>query len=180
VQLASAAVGGTVIKNPLGREIGIARNIAKTEAGATHRLLAGRPPAYDAPCTHLDIVSVPPPDATILAANRFSNVQAVEIHHNGGLFWGVQYHPEFTLRELATIIERRAGALAKEGLFADEAEGKAYCADLYALDDDPRRSDIAFRLGIAPEIIEPELRLTELRNWIEHRARPEKSRRGRG
>jgi GMP synthase (glutamine-hydrolysing) len=179
LQLAAAAGGGTVIKNPIGREIGIARNIAPTEAGLRHKLLAGRPGAFDAPCTHLDIVTVPPPESTILATNRFSQVQAAEIRHGGGVFWGVQYHPEFTLRELAAIIERRAAPLAQEGLFADEAEGKAYCAELRALDADPRRRDIAFRLGVEPELIEPERRLTELRNWITHQVREQKSRRGR-
>jgi GMP synthase (glutamine-hydrolysing) len=180
LQVAAVASGGTVIKNPVGREIGIARNIALTEAGATHKLLAGRPGAYDAPCIHLDIVSVPPGESTILAANRYAGVQAAEIRHEGGVFWGVQYHPEFSLTELATILERRTKLLVAEGFFADEAEGKAYCADLRALDADRARRDIAFRLGVEPELLEPELRVTELRNWIEHQVRPQKSRRGRG
>ncbi|SEE49801.1 GMP synthase (glutamine-hydrolysing) [Rhizobiales bacterium GAS188] len=179
LQLATAASGGSVVKNPLGREVGIARNIAVTEAGSKHPLLAGRPGAFDAPCTHLDVVAVPPGDATILAHNRFAIVQAAEIRHAGGVFWGVQYHPEFSLTELGTIIERRAASLAQEGMFANEAQGKAYCAELRDLDRDPRRSDIAWRLGIQPELIDAELRLTELRNWISLRVRPEKSRRGR-
>jgi GMP synthase (glutamine-hydrolysing) len=179
LQLAAAAVGGTVVKNPVGLEVGIARNIAVTEAGRSHPLLAGRPAAFDAPCTHLDIVAVPPPDATILAYNRFSTVQAAEIRHGGGVFWGVQYHPEFTLTELAAIIERRAAPLTRQGMFADEAQGSAYCAELRELDRDPSRSDIAWRLGIEPELTTPERRLTELRNWIAQRVRPEKSRRGR-
>jgi len=104
LQLAAAAAGGTVAKNPAGREIGIARNIAPTEIGAAHQLLDGRPRAFDAPCTHLDIVAVPPGDSVILATNRFCAVQAAEIRHGGGLFWGVQYHPEFTLTELSAIL----------------------------------------------------------------------------
>jgi GMP synthase (glutamine-hydrolysing) len=179
LQLAAAASGGTVVKNPRGREIGIARNIAPTEAGARHPLLAGRPAAFDAPCTHLDVVGVPPGETAILASNRFAPVQAAEIRYAGGVFWGVQYHPEFTLTELASILERRTAPLAQEGLFADEAEGKAYCAELRALDSDPRRRDIAWRLGIQPELLDTELRLTELRNWISLKVRPEKSRRGR-
>ena len=67
LQLAAAASGGTVVKNPLGREIGIARNIAPTEAGRKHPLLAGRPGAFDAPCTHLDVVAVPPGETVVLA-----------------------------------------------------------------------------------------------------------------
>jgi GMP synthase (glutamine-hydrolysing) len=179
LQVAAVASGGTVIKNPIGREIGIARNISVTDAGAAHKLLEGRPGAFDAPCTHLDIVSVPPSDSTILATNRFSGVQAAEIRHGGGLFWGVQYHPEFTLTELASILERRVNPLVAEGLFADEAQAKAYCADLRALDADKGRRDIAFKLGVEPELLETERRVTELRNWIEHQVRPQKSQRGK-
>ncbi|MFI5011360.1 MAG: type 1 glutamine amidotransferase [Hyphomicrobiales bacterium] len=179
LQLAAVASGGSVVKNPLGREVGIARNIALTEAGAGHPLLAGRPAAFDAPCIHLDVVAVPPGETTILAANRFSIVQAAEIRHAGGMFWGVQYHPEFTLTELAAIIDRRTDLFVQEGMFADGAQGKAYCAELRALDGDRTRGDIAWRLGIAPELLDTELRLTELRNWISLRVRPEKSRRGR-
>jgi GMP synthase (glutamine-hydrolysing) len=179
LQLAAAASGGTVVKNPRGREIGIARNIAPTEAGATHPLLTGRPAAYDAPCTHLDVVALPPHETTILAANSFAPIQAAEIRHAGGVFWGVQYHPEFTLTELASILARRTAPLAREGLFADEAQGAAYCAELRTLDHDRGRGDIAWRLGIQPELLDDELRLTELRNWIASRVRPEKSGRGR-
>jgi GMP synthase (glutamine-hydrolysing) len=179
LQLGAAAAGGTVAKNPRGREIGIARNIAPTEAGQGHPLLAGRAGAFDAPCTHLDIVATAPEETTILASNTNSCVQAAEIRHAGGTFWGVQYHPELTLTEVASIIARRARMLVGEGIFADEAQGHSYCDELMTLDADRSRTDIAWRLGIQPEILDPQLRLTEIRNWIELRVRPEKSRRGR-
>jgi len=179
LQLGAAAAGGTVTKNPRGREVGIARNIAPTQAGGSHPLLTGRSGAYDAPCTHLDIVATPPDDTTILASNSNSCIQAAEIRHAGGIFWGVQYHPELSLTELASIISRRAGMLVREGMFADESQGLEYCAELRTLDADRSRTDIAWRLGIQAEILDPQLRLTEIRNWIELRVRPEKSRRGR-
>ena len=95
------------------------------------------------------------------------------------MFWGVQYHPEFTLTELASILERRTGPLSREGIFASEAQGREYCAELRMLDRDRGRHDIAWRLGIQPELLDEETRLTELRNWIALKVRPEKSRRGR-
>jgi GMP synthase (glutamine-hydrolysing) len=95
------------------------------------------------------------------------------------VFWGVQYHPEFTLTELASILERRRAPLTREGIFADEAQAGDYCAELRTLDSDPERLDIAWRYGIQPELLDPQMRLTELRNWIALRVRPEKSRRGR-
>jgi GMP synthase (glutamine-hydrolysing) len=179
LQIASAAAGGDVKKNPLGRETGIARNIALTDAGRNHPLLVGRPAAFDAPCSHDDIVAVPPADATILATNAMAPIQAAEIRHDGGTFWGFQYHPEFTLSEVAAILQRAADHLVRVGLFGSPEENRAYCADLRALDADPARRDIAWRLGIQPEVVDRHVRLTEIRNWLDQRVRPEMSRRGR-
>jgi len=181
LQLASVAAGGQVAKNPLGREVGVARNIVKTELGLGHRLLAGRPSAFDAPCIHLDIVAVPPPDTGILAANAFAAVQAAEIRLFGRVaFWGVQYHPEFSLAELSTILDRYQPILIREGIFANAPAASAHCADLRALDEKPHDRAIAWRLGIQPEILEPAQRLTEIRNWLDGWVRPEKARRQRG
>ncbi|RFB78257.1 type 1 glutamine amidotransferase [Methylovirgula sp. 4M-Z18] len=179
LQVAAAAAGGSVMKNPLGREVGFARNIHVTEAGRHHPLLAGRPAAFDAPCLHLDIVTLPPEDAIILASNAHAVVQAAEIRYEGGTFWGVQYHPEYSLSEIAAIMGRRAKMLTEDGIFASEEEGRRYCKDLRVLEKAPERRDIAWRLGLQPEVIDPYLRLTELRNWLTHRVRPLKVLRGR-
>ena len=179
LQVASAATGGDVIKNPRGRGAGFARNITPTAAGLGHPLLAGRPGAFDAPCVHIDIVARPPGDADILAFNAHAPVQAAEIRYDGGVFWGVQYHPEYALDELAAIIERRMQPFVEEGFFANETQGHTFCADLRALHADPARKDVAWRYGVAREIIDADLRLTELRNWLTHYVRPAKSKRGR-
>ncbi len=179
LQVASVAAGGDVQKNPAGREMGFARNIIKTEAGCAHPLLLERPIAYDAPCVHLDAVVVPAGETTILASNANSPVQAAEIRLNGGRFWGIQYHPEFTLTHLAIIIDRNAATFAEEGFFADVQAGLDYADNLKVLDQDRGRRDIAWRYGLGPEIIDDDLRLTEIRNFITHWVRPEKSRRGR-
>ncbi len=179
LQIASVAAGGSIARNPLGREIGIARNIAPTETGRAHPLLAGRPAAFDAPCVHLDIVAEPPAGALVLASNAYAAVQAAEIRQGPGIFWGVQYHPEFSLTELAAILQRYAPTLIAEGLFAEAGEAHSYCAAIRALDQDRRNRGLAWRLGMQKEIVDPELRLTEIRNWLEHFVRPEKSRRGR-
>ena len=179
LQIASAAAGGDVIKNPRGRETGIARNIAPTEAGRNHPLLAGRPAAFDVPCSHDDIVAVPPEGTTILATNAMAPIQAAEIRHAGGTFWGFQYHPEFTLSEVAAILQRAADHLVSVGLFRSKSDNHAYCEDLRALDADHARRDIAWRLGIQPEVLDGNVRMTEIRNWLTHRVRPEMSRRGR-
>jgi GMP synthase (glutamine-hydrolysing) len=180
LQLACVAAGGVVVQNPLGREVGVARNIAPTDAGRKHPLFADRPLAFDAPCIHLDIVSVPPAGASILATNTFAAVQAAEIRVHGSTFWGVQYHPEFSLTELSTILDRYQPTLIREGIFADAQQASAHCADLRALDQDPLNRPLAWRLGIQPEVLDPHLRLTEIRNWLNLWVRPEHSRRLRG
>jgi GMP synthase (glutamine-hydrolysing) len=175
LQVACAAAGGRVIKNPRGREIGVARGVWLTEAGRGHPLLAGRPPSYEALCSHIDIVE-PPPGAIVLASNALAPVQAAEIVHDGGTFWGVQYHPEYSFAETAAIIERRASALASEGFAADEAAARAYARELRGLDED---AGAAWRLGIGETVLTPQARALELGNFIEALVRPSKSARGR-
>ncbi len=94
LQVATAAAGGTVRENRRGHEAAFARRITPTEAGRSHPLLAGRPAAYDAPTIHSDEVEQLPDGAVLLASNGVTAVQAAEIRHAGGVFWGVQYHPE--------------------------------------------------------------------------------------
>ena len=109
-----------------------------------------------------------------------SPVQAAEIRHDGGVFWGVQYHPEFSLREIAAILGRYGSILIDEGLFKDAVAQAGTVRDLEALHDDRGRKDLAWRYGLGREILDDDLRLTEIRNFLNHRMRPEHSRRGRG
>jgi len=179
LQVAAVAADGDVQQNPLGREVGIARRITATEAGRGHPLLDGRPSAYDAPAIHLDMVTAVPEDCRVLASNALSPVQAAEIRRDGGTFWGVQYHPEFSLGELAAILSRRTDMLVREGFCRTPEEALAYAEDLAALDKDAARFDLAWRHGIDAEVLEPQRRTREIRNFIEHRVRTEKSARGR-
>ena len=180
LQVATVAAGGIVRKNPKGRELCVARKITLTEFGRTHPLHTGRPPTFDAPCVHLDEVDIPPGQMTVTAFNAVSAVQAAEITHDGGRFWGVQYHPEFSLRDLADILVRYGSRLQSEGFFADAAASSAYIADLRALDQDPNgRGDLAWRYGLGHEILDPALRQTEIANWIDRYVRPALSIRGR-
>jgi len=179
IQVGAVAAGGDVRRNPRGREVGFARNIAPTDAGRVHPMLAGRPPAYDAPTTHLDVVAVPPADCTVLAANHMAEIQAAEIRVGGAALWGVQYHPEFTLAEIGTIIDRRRQLLVDEGFFPTLEAGSAYVAELKTLHADPARRDLAWRHGLDDEVLDPVRRTAEIRSFIAHRAKPEKSRRGR-
>ena len=179
VQMACVAAGGDVQKNPLGREIGFARNIALSDAGREHPLLKGRPRAYDAPAIHLDIITVSSDDTTILASNALVPVQAAEIRHAGGVFWGVQYHPEFSLTELGHIMRRVAPAMVEEGFVRHGAEAETYAVELLTLDGDRTRLDLAWRHGLDEQVLDDSKRLSEIRNWVDFQVKPLHSARGR-
>lgn len=172
IQVAAVAAGGDVQRNPRGREVGFARKITRNAAGQAHPLLAGRPDVFDAPCSHLDEVAVPPPGATILASNAVSYVQAAEFRFEGGTFWGVQYHPEYTLADLAFLIDRLIPTLIEEGFFADKAAKASYVEELLRMAREPEAADLFWRHGLGPDVTDPHLRVTELRNFIESRVKP--------
>lgn len=106
-QLLSLAHGGTVRKNPKGREIGTVE-VDLTDAGAEDFLFAGLPRRFAAQATHEDEVPTLPPGATLLAGNAMSAVQAMAI---GSYIRGVQFHPEFSTAVMRSTIEVRAGTL---------------------------------------------------------------------
>jgi GMP synthase (glutamine-hydrolysing) len=166
LQVAAAAVGGTVRVNPLGRELGVARQIALTKAGAAHPMFAGKRTPFDAIAVHMDEISALPPSSSILAGNSVSRVQAAEIRHKEGVFWGTQYHPEYDLNEIATVILRYGERLVQAELFADMAALKAYVDDLRSLHADPGRQDIATRHGIGDDVLDPRRRRHELVQWL--------------
>ncbi|MGJ5068842.1 type 1 glutamine amidotransferase [Bradyrhizobium oligotrophicum] len=166
LQLASVAAGGEVSLNPAGREVGFARKIALTEAGRDHPMHAARGAVFDAPAIHSDIVTRLPPDATVTARNAMSEVQAAEIRSGRGRFWGVQYHPEFSLQDIAWVIRRIGRPLVEEGFFADPAELERYAADLATLHHDRARRDILWRLGLDQDVANDRVRQAEISNWI--------------
>ena len=143
-------------------------------------MLEGRPQLYDALTLHTDEVEALPADAVLLASNDGASVQAAEIRSGAGVFWGVQYHPELSLGEIAAALLRQADDLAAGG-GAESREALERRADLLErLDREPERRDIAAELGIGDDVTDPERRTAELRNFIAHLAGPTRSARGRG
>ncbi|MDB5510766.1 MAG: guaA [Enterovirga sp.] len=179
LQVATVAAGGTVRPNSRGPEAPFARAIAPTAAGAAHPLLAGRPARYDAPSIHSDEVGGLPDGATLLAGNDFTTVQAAEIRSGDGVFWGVQYHPELTLREVAAALRRQDESLVGTEAMPDRDTLETEAGWLDALDAEPGRADLATRLGVDAEVTDPDRRRRELRNFIDALVKPTRSRRGR-
>lgn len=177
LQVMIAALGGTVHLNPDGREIGVARRIVPTAAGRAHPMYRGKPPAFDALCTHEDEVAALPAGATVLASNTVSPVQAAVIEDGARRFWGVQYHPEFTFATLAAIVALRTDMVIEEGFARTAEEAHAVAEKYRALHSDPARKDLAWRLGIGADILDPAQRTVELGNWLQSDVLPFAARR---
>jgi len=180
LQVATVAAGGRVRSMGKRREAGFARRISPTDAGRRHPLLAGRPHAYDAPAIHTDEVEALPENAVLLASNATTHVQAAEIRCGDGIFWGVQYHPELPLAEIAAAIRRQTDDLIETGLARSAVDIEQHASLLDSLAEEPERRDIAWRLGLDDQVTDANLRRTELRNFIDRLVRPTVSRRGRG
>jgi GMP synthase (glutamine-hydrolysing) len=180
LQVIVAAAGGSVRKNPKGREIGFGRGIRLTEAGRKHPMFVGKLDVFNAPTVHLDEVDMLPPGTTVLASNAMSAVQAVEIRTNGSVAWAVQYHPEYPLRELAAIVRRIGTRLIGEGFFADEPGVKRFAQDLDTLDRDPECKRLSWLHGISQNVLNKKLRVSEVANWVEFQVLPTRVKRGRG
>ncbi|HET7850315.1 MAG TPA: type 1 glutamine amidotransferase [Pseudolabrys sp.] len=180
LQILMVAAGGSVRKNPRGRELGFGRGIRLTEAGRKHPMYIGKPDVFNAPTAHLDEIETLAPGTTVLATNAVSDVQSAEIRHNGAVSWGVQYHPEYPLREIAAIVRRIGTRLIAEGFFADNADIKVFAGDLDTLDRDPACKRLSWRHGISKNVLDKKMRTSEVANWIEYQVLPTRVRRGRG
>jgi GMP synthase (glutamine-hydrolysing) len=169
LQVGVTAAGGTVIRNPRGREFGFARRIMVNAQGRDHPMFQGKPEVFEAVTVHTDTVDSLPAGGTPLAHNDMG-LQAAEIRFaNGGSFWGVQYHPEYSVAEAAAMARRYAEVLIRDGLLRDAAELESLTTDLVAFEANPGDARLAWKFGVGVSITDPAIKLAEIRNWIEHR-----------
>ncbi len=148
LQIAAVAAGGAVKPRDNGMKAGFARRIVPTGPGRSHPMLRGRPATWDAPAMHATLVDRLPSGGTVLAKGEGTPVEAAEIRHGNGTFWGVQYHPEITLSETANALRRQAEALVGEGLVQNVTEAEDYARALDRLHAEPERVDLAWQLGL--------------------------------
>jgi len=180
LQILTAAAGGSVRANPKGREIGIGRRIRLTEAGRGHSMYRGKAEVFDALTVHKDEVETLAPGMTVLATNDVSQVQSVELRTPAGVAWAVQYHPEFTLHDVAAIMRGTVPRMLNEGFFPDEAALMGYAGEYDALDRAPDNKALAWKHGVGAAVLDKRVRTRELANWIESQVLPTKAGRGRG
>ncbi|WP_206378345.1 type 1 glutamine amidotransferase [Sneathiella limimaris] len=171
-QMAVTAAGGYCALNPNGREFGIARKIELTPAGRGHPMYAGKTNVFDGFTSHQDEITHVPSGATILAANAFTSIQAVDVTYKGGSFWAVQYHPEYDLHEVASLCRWRKQGLTEQGNFASIKEAEGFIGKWQALHEDPKRSDLRWQLGIDDDVLNTDIRYLELRNWLAAKVYP--------
>lgn len=168
IQVAAFAAGGEVKVCPKGREMGIGQKLQVSEAGRSHPMFDGKPPVYSHFMSHDDEVTRLPEGSILLAGNDWSAIQAAEIRHEKGVFWGVQYHPEYNLHELARLILARQKKLMALGYFRDEADVQTYVEKLEALHTDPTRKDLRWQLKIDDDVLDPSIREREFVNFLKH------------
>ena len=169
LQLGVTAAGGNVIRNPRGREFGFGRRIMLNAQGRDHAMFLGKPEVFEACTVHVDTVDSLPPGGVPLAHNDMG-LQAAEIRFaNGGSFWGVQYHPEYSCIEVAAMARRYGDVLIRDGLVRDQADLDALAADLSAFDANPDDARLAWRFGVGESITRLDVKLAELRNWLDQK-----------
>ncbi len=180
LQVGTVAAGGTVRRNPRGREIGFARGILLTEAGEEHDLYWDKGPVFDAITVHLDEVEETARGTTILATNAWSAVQAAEIKTRRCTFWGVQYHPEYSFADIAAVMLRLKPSMVEQGLFKGDADHSGFLAELDALEKNSGDGALAWRHGLSSAVSDFGMRTRELKNWVERLVLPTRAKRGRG
>ncbi|MFH1132679.1 MAG: type 1 glutamine amidotransferase [Pseudomonadota bacterium] len=167
IQMATVAAGGEVRANPRGREMGLARKIHITTDGQNHPMMRNKPSVYNAFISHEDEVVSLPKDATFLATNDFSRVQAIAVSHKKGNFWATQYHPEYNLYEMACLILAREQKLVPEGFFQGHDDLVHFADRLRSLHQNPQRKDLRWQLDIDDDVISADIRQQEFKNWLE-------------
>ncbi len=172
MQVMSVALGGRVHLHPGGFEFGVARGITLNVAGREHPMYQGKGGTFDALCSHQDEVCILPTGAVLLAGNSHSAIQAMAYDDGVRTFWGVQYHPEYDLCQMAALFDRAATRMVDDGFVPHRDDAKALATDFRALQATPGRKDIAWRYGLGPDITDIARHRVELANWLRVKVAP--------
>lgn len=110
-QLLAHALGGRVLDNPLGAEVGTVV-LTLDPAAANDPLFAGLTTPLRVHVSHLQSVTELPPGARRLAASEIDPNQAFIW---GERAWGVQFHPEFSAAVARAYLEFHSPTLRAQG-----------------------------------------------------------------
>jgi len=112
-QLVAQALGGEVIRNPRGREMG---SVEVSVEVTVDPLFDGLPPRFLVQSTHVDTVGTLPPGARVLAT---TDLEPHAIFSFGRRIRCVQFHPEMDDDVMRGYVEARREAIAADGLDAE-------------------------------------------------------------
>lgn len=175
-QVAVVAAGGSCIRNPRGRELGAVHDIELTEVGRRHAFFAARAAGarpFSVFQSHQDIVDALPEHAEVLARNDHSPVQAVAVRHGAGVFWAVQYHPEWSYDEVADVFQLRDEGLVEEGCFGSLNEAQETLRDFRSLARHGAAGSSSSHA--AAELLDVDQRVAEARSWIDACVKPRRA-----
>lgn len=106
-QILAQALGGEVIRNPRGREMGTIRIERRTD----DPILDGLPSSFQAHATHIDTVGTLPDNAVSLARSDLDDHHAIRFTST---CYGVQFHPEIDREIMSLYVEARREVLHAE------------------------------------------------------------------
>ncbi len=172
LQVLTTAAGGGVRQNPKGREIGFGRGIRLTERRPQAiRCMSASPRCSTRRPCHLDEVETagaqaarcsPPTPGLRRAGGRDEGTTARTA-------WGVQYHPEYALREMAAIVAPHRAAADRRGLLPRQRRSdRLFGQSRQRSNASPHDKRLSWRLGTQPQrcwtrTCAPR----EIANWIE-------------
>jgi GMP synthase (glutamine-hydrolysing) len=110
-QLLASALGGNVVKNPNGREIGTVK-VHLDDGAVRDHLFSELPRAFHANATHVDTVDELPKNAERLATTALDKNAAFRLRRA----YGVQFHPEIDGELMRGYLHARKEVIVAEGL----------------------------------------------------------------
>lgn len=114
-QAIAVAHGGSLtrVTVPLPGEIGFAP-VKRTEQSHGDPVLAGIPDEFDGLFYHYWEVQGLPPETVLLGYGRDS--MSIQAFRMGTAAWGVQFHPDYSARNVQELVESRQQALRERGI----------------------------------------------------------------
>ena len=101
-----------------------------------------------------------------MSAERVALLDHGRHSHAGGTLWAVQYHPEYDLHEVASLLRLRRDELVAQGSYESPQAAERLADDLEALHADPSRDDLVASLGLDASVLDEQVRTVEVRNWL--------------
>ena len=156
MQNGAVVLGGETKAGPNGVEAGFARDVRATD----HPMHAGRRESFDVICMHRDDVTRAPDGAVVTATNNHTGIQAFAYDQGEVSFWGVQYHPEATVRDVGYWFAR---PFPEEGASKRQKAGR----EIARIAEDPiLHANAAAKHRVGLDILDRAYHLTEIRNWL--------------